>query len=80
MAWGCDRCQNVCPYTKKALDAGGIYTPIDFFYEKRIEKINVQELFSMGDEEFFERAFSWRGRETLERNLRIIGGEGKCSD
>ena len=75
MAWGCDRCQNVCPYTKKALDAGGIYTPIDFFYEKRIEKINVQELFSMGDEEFFERAFSWRGKETLARNLKILGGE-----
>jgi len=75
VAWGCDICQNVCPYTRAAADSGSIYTPIDFFYEKRIEKIDTDSLYAMSDEEFFERAFSWRGKETLERNLKILGGE-----
>ncbi len=79
VAWGCDRCQNVCPYTKRAIDSGSIYTPIDFFHEKRIETIDLEEIWSMSEEEFFERAFSWRGRETIARNLKILGGDGECS-
>ena len=74
VAWGCDRCQSVCPYTKKAAECGSIYTPIDFFYQSRIEKIDIQTLYDMTDEEFFSRAFSWRGRQTVERNLKILGG------
>ncbi len=76
IVWGCDRCQNVCPYTKAAISSGSIYTPIDFFYEKRIEKIDLDALYAMSEEEFFERAFSWRGKETIARNLRILGGKG----
>ena len=26
----------------------------------------------MTDEEFGKRAFSWRGRQTIERNLRLL--------
>ena len=73
--WGCDICQNVCPYTREAVERESIFTPIDFFYRKRIENIDLDTLYSMSDEEFFERAFSWRGRETIERNLKILGGE-----
>ena len=80
IAWGCDKCQSVCPYTKAAAASGSIYTPIDFFYEKRMEKIDLEGLWSMSDEEFFERAFSWRGRETIARNLKILGGNNGCSD
>ena len=74
VAWGCDRCQSVCPYTRAAHDSGSIYTPIDFFYENRIEGIDIDSLYAMSDEEFFSRAFSWRGRETVARNLKILGG------
>lgn len=77
IAWGCDKCQNVCPYTKEAIRCGSIFTPIDFFYEKRIEKIDIDSLYQMSDEEFFARAFSWRGRETIARNLRMLGGEDR---
>ena len=75
IAWGCDICQNVCPYTRAAAESKSIYTPIDFFYEKKIEKIDIDSLYAMSDEEFFERAFSWRGKETLARNLKILGGD-----
>ena len=80
VAWGCDKCQNVCPYTRAAAESGSIYTPIDFFMEKRIEKIDLDSLYAMSEEEFFSRAFSWRGRETIARNLKILGGEHECSD
>ncbi len=75
VAWGCDKCQNVCPYTKNAINSGSIFTPIDFFYESRMEKIDLDALYKMNDEEFFSRAFSWRGKETLARNLKILGEE-----
>ncbi len=78
IAWGCDICQNVCPYTKEAAESGSIFTPIDFFYEERIEKIDSVALSRMSDEEFFSRAYSWRGRETLARNLKILGGESNA--
>lgn len=74
IAWGCDRCQSVCPYTKRAAESGSIFTPIDFFYDSRIEKIDIEQLYLMSEDEFFSRAFSWRGKETVARNLRILGG------
>ena len=71
-AWGCDICQNACPYTKRAKEKGTIVTPIPFFHEKRIAEISEELLASMDDAEFKERAFSWRGREPLIRNLEIL--------
>ncbi len=74
-AWGCDVCQKVCPYTKQALRCGSIYTPIDFFYQSRIEKLDKDTLQSMDSSAFARRAYAWRGKETVERNLRILGGD-----
>ena len=72
-AWGCDICQNVCPYTEQAIKSGSIFTPIPFFKERSIPHPTVRTVEQMSDEEFAERAFSWRGRECILRNLRLLG-------
>ncbi len=72
--WGCDICQEVCPYTSAAIKRGTIYTPIDFFKDELIPHLTVEILDSMSDEEFSSRAYSWRGRETIRRNLLLNKG------
>ncbi len=66
-AWGCDLCQSVCPYNKEPEK-----TPLDFFYSERIEELTEERLAEMGKKEFEKRAFAWRGRRTVQRNLEIL--------
>ena len=66
-AWGCDVCQSVCPYNKAP-----VLTPIDFFYRERIAELTPELLEGMTRVEFSRRAFAWRGRKTVERNLDIL--------
>ena len=73
-AWGCDLCQLACPLTKKAI-AADIETPLDFFRKNRISTLTVENLNAMTDEEFKKRAFSWRGKAPLLRNLEILYGK-----
>lgn len=65
--WGCDICQNVCP-----LNEGVSETPIDFFRKDRIAYLDGATLDGIDDEEFQTRAFSWRGRKTVERNVKLF--------
>ena len=69
--WGCDLCQTFCPLTQKAIRSGA-QTPIAFFKEKRISVLTEETLNAMSEEEFRLRAFSWRGKAPLLRNLSII--------
>ena len=62
--WGCDVCQDVCPYNKNPIE-----TPISFFKENRIEELTEDIVNSMSKQDFSERAFAWRGIKTLKRNL-----------
>ncbi len=71
-AWGCDICQNVCPYTKNAEKNGTLITPIPYFRENRVEKLTSAVIEEMPDEEFKTRAFAWRGKKPLLRNLAIL--------
>lgn len=66
-AWGCDICQTVCPYNSSPEK-----TPIAFFYTDPIYELTREALDSMDKEAFRKRAFSWRGRKTVERNLDIL--------
>lgn len=82
-AWGCDICQEVCPHTQKAIENKTIFSPIPFFEQDPIAHVTTQIIDNMTDTEFSKRAYAWRGRETIHRNLEMIDdaqkkGASKC--
>lgn len=66
-AWGCDICQKACPLNKEIE-----ITPIDFFKKDRIERLDLEILDKMSDQELSKRAFGWRKRKIIERNIKIL--------
>ena len=72
MVWGCDRCQEVCPVTKSAKENGTLYSDISYFKESALPHLTLEAVQNMSQEEFESRAFSWRGRETILRNLKLF--------
>ena len=68
--WGCDECQSSCPHNLSPKK-----TPIDFFYKDRIPELTQELLSGMNKEALRSRAFGWRGRAVLERNLAVLSGE-----
>ena len=69
-AWGCDLCQTVCPFNKGAEE-----TPIAFFREDLIWHLTSGMLNEMEQDAFSSRAYAWRKRETILRNLMILEKE-----
>ena len=71
-AWGCDICQLACPYTARAREAGTLYTRIPYFEENAVPHLTAEALAAMPEEEFEKRAYSWRGRAVILRNLELL--------
>lgn len=71
LVWGCDRCQEVCPVTVAARAAGTLYSKIPFFEEAPLPHLTADAVRKMTAEDFAARAYSWRGKETVLRNLML---------
>lgn len=69
-AWGCDMCQMVCPHTIKAIENKTIYTSMDWFYNNIIPVPSIESINDTDD--FVKRAYSWRGKPTILRNIDIL--------
>ena len=61
--WGCDLCQNVCPFNENAA-----LSPIPFFQTDLVERLD-REAVEAPKDAFRQRAYAWRGRNVLRRNL-----------
>ena len=70
--WGCDICQKVCPYNAARVSDGRALTPIRYFREDRLTHLTTAVLAGMDEETFRQRAFSFRGRDPLMRNLALL--------
>ena len=79
--WGCDICQAVCPHAKQAIRSGSIYSPIPFFAKQTLPHLTQKALLAMDEQAFLDRAYSWRGKATILRNLKLFeenGGKTEC--
>ncbi len=69
--FGCDICQKVCPHNENVK-----HTPIAEFTNDMVTKLSLEDLKGLTNKTFKEkygdRAFSWRGKAILERNLKIF--------
>ena len=70
LVWGCDTCQLACPHNRAIMERG-LDTPIPFFKENRLSRIDVAAINGMSDDAFAARAYSWRGRDVIYRNIEI---------
>ena len=69
--FGCDVCQNVCPHNQDVAISN-----IEEFTTNLITNLSEEEINSISNKEFKrrynDRAFSWRGRNIIKRNMDII--------
>lgn len=70
LVFGCDTCQRVCPHNNITPQ------PMPEFAEDLIHSLCAEDIESLSNKEFLrkykDRAFSWRGKNVLLRNLNLI--------
>ncbi|MBO5510181.1 MAG: epoxyqueuosine reductase [Oscillospiraceae bacterium] len=71
LVWGCDTCQLACPHNRAVIQSKKD-TPIPYFRENRLIRIDTNTVTSMTDTAFSERAFAWRGRAVIKRNTELF--------
>ncbi len=70
LIWGCDTCQLVCPLNQTILGKR-INTPVTYFQNNRMASLDENSILEMSEESFKKRAYSWRGRAVILRNLKL---------
>lgn len=65
MAWGCDICTDVCPWNREPP-----MTPILRLRENLTPVVTAEELEAL----MARKSYGWRGRQVLERNLKLVSG------
>lgn len=70
VVWGCDICQDVCPYNRDITPCGD-----DYFINGFIGDISYDFIKNMPDEVFSLYPFSWRKKEVILENLSLFSGE-----
>ncbi|MEG0641086.1 MAG: tRNA epoxyqueuosine(34) reductase QueG [Clostridium sp.] len=75
--FGCDICQDVCPYNKNTLNSAiSEFVPVDYLLN-----IDIEEILSMSNKEFKRKysshALAWRGKFIIQRNCIIACGNSR---
>lgn len=78
LVWGCDICQESCPVTAAAKRSGTLYSKIPYFNEQTTPRLTAAAITAMSDADFAARAYSWRGRDVILRNLALSEGEDEA--
>lgn len=75
LIWGCDTCQQVCPY-----NAQPALSPLPEFREGLVDGLSAADLEGLTNrtfrEKYGDRSFAWRGPAPLRRNLSLRDEQG----
>ncbi len=74
LVWGCDACQLACPHNRSVIQSRKD-TPVPYFRENRLIRVDADTIASMTDTAFSEYAFAWRGRAVIHRNIALFEEE-----